>query len=388
MLSRTGQKRHPLADASGKLPVVVQLPIGKTAREAGFQPFAPGLGVVKVRPRRSAPSKREHTGLGYSIWPPFHAVLDRSAILNRTLEYRQRLRATGSPVQGIGEGTIVGIVDTGIDVTHPDFRDATGHTRIAWLLDLSHPPIHKHPELEAAFGCDDPAQTPCAVLESVDVDEAWQEGSSTSPSTPSATARTSRRSLRAMGGETHASSEGRRDVTLIVAGVSDNTGSVADADIAAGARFVFERADELGLPAVVNLSLGGDFGPHDGTAPVEKALAAGWAPLIRGEPWWSPQATAGPFTAATPRAKCSAFILNCASPAAFLRACRCSRRGALAMPRSRGPLTSGSPTVRAMTSRSGSRGRATSKSSLSSWDKRTAMAQRRAHFEPVSTIAW
>ena len=70
MLSRTGQKRHPLADASGKLPVVVQLPAGKTAREAGFQPFAPGLGVVKVSPAALGAFEAGHAGLGYSIWPP------------------------------------------------------------------------------------------------------------------------------------------------------------------------------------------------------------------------------------------------------------------------------------------------------------------------------
>ena len=71
MFSRTGQKRHPLADASGKLPVVVQLPIGKTAREAGFQPFAPGLGVVKVSPAALGAFEAAHPGLGYSIGPPF-----------------------------------------------------------------------------------------------------------------------------------------------------------------------------------------------------------------------------------------------------------------------------------------------------------------------------
>jgi subtilisin family serine protease len=31
-----------------------------------------------------------------------------------------------------GKGVVVGIVDTGIDTTHPDFRDASNHTRIKW----------------------------------------------------------------------------------------------------------------------------------------------------------------------------------------------------------------------------------------------------------------
>ena len=50
---------------------------------------------------------------------------------------------TGAPLvhgQGLrGEGVIVGLIDTGIDWTHPDFRTPDGHTRISALLDLSDP---------------------------------------------------------------------------------------------------------------------------------------------------------------------------------------------------------------------------------------------------------
>ena len=37
-------------------------------------------------------------------------------------------------------------------MTHPDFLDAQGHTRVAWLLDLSAPPRGVHPDLEQKFG--------------------------------------------------------------------------------------------------------------------------------------------------------------------------------------------------------------------------------------------
>ena len=42
--------------------------------------------------------------------------------------------------QGLrGEGVIVGVIDTGIDWTHPDFKTPDGHSRIRALLDLSDP---------------------------------------------------------------------------------------------------------------------------------------------------------------------------------------------------------------------------------------------------------
>ncbi len=43
-------------------------------------------------------------------------------------------------------------------------------------------------------------------------------------------------------------------------------------DILAGVEYVFDQAEERGLPAVVNLSLGGHDGPHDGTSLFEQGL--------------------------------------------------------------------------------------------------------------------
>src|SRR5207253_5867659 len=43
-------------------------------------------------------------------------------------------------------------------------------------------------------------------------------------------------------------------------------------DIITGIQYIFARADRLGRPAVVNLSLGTLFGPHDGTEAEEQAI--------------------------------------------------------------------------------------------------------------------
>src|SRR5690606_15728991 len=49
---------------------------------------------------------------------------------------------------------------------------------------------------------------------------------------------------------------------LVVKGSSD--GSFAFDRVLDGVRWLFEEAERLGRPAVVNLSLGGIAGPHDG----------------------------------------------------------------------------------------------------------------------------
>src|SRR5690606_20778165 len=97
-----------------------------------------------------------------AIWafPKKRTLLDRASELVRVGSMRQR---TGLD----GKGVVVGIIDTGIDARHPDFRNADGTTRIAWVLDMSMQPLGElgHAELEAKYGCTSPRQLPCRVLD-------------------------------------------------------------------------------------------------------------------------------------------------------------------------------------------------------------------------------
>ena len=60
--------------------------------------------------------------------------------LNDTMRVRNRINpihAGASPLLQAydGTGVIMGIIDTGIDFTHPDFKDAMGNTRIDFIWD-------------------------------------------------------------------------------------------------------------------------------------------------------------------------------------------------------------------------------------------------------------
>jgi subtilisin family serine protease len=277
LLARPGAARHPFADASGRLPLTVELPPGTDARSMGWQPFAPGLASLRVAPSDLGVFEAAHPGVRFSIWPRLRPVLDQSAKLNGTIAYREALAVSGSPLSGTGKGVVVGIIDTGLDVKHPDFLDATGKTRVAWLLDMSQPPQKKHPELEKEFGCNDAMQTPCAVFEKGDIDAVFANPPGLLPRDPvgHGTHVASIAAGNGGGGSGARFVGGAPEATLIIAGVTHGAvEEVTDTDIATGARFIFDRADALGMPAVINLSLGGDFGPHDGTTPLEKALAA------------------------------------------------------------------------------------------------------------------
>jgi subtilisin family serine protease len=59
---------------------------------------------------------------------------------------------------------------------------------------------------------------------------------------------------------------------LLIVDADPTPGSFTDADLISALQFVTERAQQLGRPVVINMSLGGQSGPHDGTGPVEEVI--------------------------------------------------------------------------------------------------------------------
>lgn len=137
-----------------------------------------------------------------------------------------------------GKGVVIGIVDTGIDTQHPAF---TGRIDRVWdqtLLGGSGVP-------EGRYGAEFVNASMTMATLSRDIE----------------------------GHGTH------------VAGIAAGTEGIApearlvivktdfqDAHIIDGIQYVFRVARDLGLPAVVNLSLGGHFDPHDGTDTMSQAI--------------------------------------------------------------------------------------------------------------------
>lgn len=282
---------HPLADGDGRLPVSVVLPPGADARALGLLPVAPGVGAVRLSPAEVAPFAAAHPELRLGVAPRVRPLLDVSPKWTRV----NVLRAVAGGVSG--QRSIVGIVDTGIDVRHPDFRTAKGNTRIAWLL-APLPPRGVHKDLEDAFGCTDPKQSACAVYSAADIDQVIASNSDELDDPDGHGTHVA--SIAAGNGGPSVTSEPRYvglapDATLIVAAPPLSTG-FADTDILNATRFVFQQAASMGLPAgcsgtacvpvdcpspekctpvpvVVNLSLGSDYGAHDGTGTLEKGLS-------------------------------------------------------------------------------------------------------------------
>ena len=210
-----------------------------------------------------------------SVGPVRFPLLDQSVALIHadTLHIQANLR---------GQGVAVAIVDTGIDVQHGDFRNSDGTTRIAWLLDLSRPATGAHADLEAQFGfLHDDGMRYGAVYDSADLDALL---SAQSPELPTDEVGHGTYVASIAAGNGNATGAGQSagrfvgvapEATIIAVRASEvGTDAVTDAAVTAGVAFALDRAQALGQPVVVNLSIGSHFGTHDGGSPLERALAA------------------------------------------------------------------------------------------------------------------
>ncbi len=164
---------------------------------------------------------------------------------------------TGLPRAFRGEGVVVGVLDTGVDATHPDFS-TVGGTRIQYLLEYTQDGGQKE-WTKAQIDAD-----PTAVTQR-DGDGGGGHGTHVT-----GTAAGGGRFNALMAGVAPAS-----DI-IFVKGVRDpdSDGGFGDTDVIDGTDYIFRRAEEMGKPAVVNLSLGGNWGPLDGTSLYEQALSS------------------------------------------------------------------------------------------------------------------
>lgn len=261
-----------------RVSAIVEVPEG-SARPARFVPIGPGangaeLGVLNLASAHVAELSRTRADLRLFWSPPLRLLMDRADGWVHASEFRNATGATG-------RGVLIGIVDTGVDPTHADFRDATGRTRIRYWLDFSSERAGLHPELEDALACrrdgGDDLDTPCAIWSGRDLEDLLQNSDPNDDPHDPLGHGTHVASLAA--GNGFSNSPPRYvgvapEAELVVARVLRDDGGIYDADVLKAVRFIFDRADELGMPAVVNLSLGNDFGGHDGSSAIERGLAS------------------------------------------------------------------------------------------------------------------
>lgn len=157
-----------------------------------------------------------------------------------------------------GENIIIGIIDSGIDITHEDFKNPNGTTRILYIwdqLDNQGP----HP-----FGYDYGTEWNYNDINNGVCDETDQDGHGTHVS--GIAGGNGRATGNGQPANTYVGIAPKADIIFVKVDYN-NSANVID-----GLLWIGKKAAQLQKPWVANLSLGTNFGPHDGTSLFEKAV--------------------------------------------------------------------------------------------------------------------
>ncbi len=154
------------------------------------------------------------------------------------------------PYNLTGKGVVVGIIDSGINFTHPEFINPDGTSRIAWLWDQNipgNPPNgfnigseYSNADINAALASD----TPFTIVPSVDT---------ANHGTPIAAIAC---------GNTGAASES--SIIVVKLGFTGFSNFTRTTEIMRALKYVLDKSVEMNMPCTINLSYGSNEGSHTG----------------------------------------------------------------------------------------------------------------------------
>ena len=174
-----------------------------------------------------------------------------------------------SPYRLKGKGVILGIIDSGINYSHPDFRNPDGTTRIAYIWDQT---ILGNPPKGYLIGTEYTKEDINRALEETNLAKRKQ----IVPSTDNVGHGTHVAGI--AGGNGRASNGNiiggapEAEFIIVKLGKPDFEGFIRNIEIMLALRYVIEKATELGKPVAVNISIGTNSGPHDGSALLEQYI--------------------------------------------------------------------------------------------------------------------
>lgn len=174
-------------------------------------------------------------------------------------------RAKYAAAKQDGTGVIVGIIDSGIDGSHPAFNDASGNSRILAVWEQNdgakgnaNSPAKKHSHVNAYKKLDYGRERTGADVRGATDDASEGHGTHVSGIAAGAEVTAGGTVPRGMASQAK---------IIVVKAIGANQGNPID-----GLRYIFQKAKELNMPCVVNMSFGHHDHGHDGTDDLSREL--------------------------------------------------------------------------------------------------------------------
>lgn len=200
-----------------------------------------------------------------------HPELDLSVV-----EARADVVHVGPPGRR-GAGVIVGIVDSGCDYTHPSFRRADGTSRILLIWDQSLTPAPGEASPAGfGYGVEYGNVQINAALASVNPFALVRHQDSFAPQHGTHVTGIAAGDGSAPGqgrpGGTFVGVAPEADIIIVANASNGAEGLGTSANTLDAVNYIFEQARTRSQPCAINMSLGDNMGPHDGTSLLERGL--------------------------------------------------------------------------------------------------------------------
>ncbi|TAH38793.1 MAG: hypothetical protein EYC69_13990 [Bacteroidetes bacterium] len=155
------------------------------------------------------------------------------------------------PASYKGKNVLIGYIDSGIDLNHPDFQDSLGNTRVAWLWDMTKPVAANTPQ-PYGYGQEwNASDIDNGLAISHTGEDEYGHGTYVAGIGSGNGA--------ALGHFQGVAPESDIMVVSFDFGATDTVSRIVHA-----ISYLFEKANLLGKPCVINASLGDYIGSHDG----------------------------------------------------------------------------------------------------------------------------
>ncbi len=231
--------------------------------EAGilFEPLIAGYGILTV-PEPLVEAVAELEQIEYVEKPKRYFYQITNPVSDSCI-----VQVSGRDLSLTGKGVLLAVLDSGIDITLPEFRKTDGSTRIRYLLDQTMENREfSGEELDRLLQESGQTESSDAAKGSRRFPGMDSSGHGTAVAGIAGSSPVRKGDINYQGVATEA------ELLIVKLGIPEARSFPRTTEIMRGVTWAIRKSLELGMPLVINLSLGNSYGAHDGASLIERFL--------------------------------------------------------------------------------------------------------------------